>query len=85
MNNDKKKPEHAANHDHAPWDLMRALVFLANSAHFRLRENAQSDQAGGDAEADDPVEQFEALSVSRGRCGVFAQKKGSFASSQIAR
>ena len=85
MNDDKKETEHAADHDHAPRHLVRALIFLAHSAHFGLREHAQCDQAGCDAEADDPVEQFEALSSWRGQCGVFAQKKGSLASSQIAR
>ncbi len=85
MDDHKKKAEYAADHDHAPRHLVRTLIFLAHRAHFRLGENAQCDQAGGDAEADDPVEQVEALSSWRGRCGVFAQKKGAFASSHIAR
>ena len=55
---------------------MWPLILLSYRAHFGLRKDAQSDQAGGDAEADDPVEQIEALSSWRGQCGVFAQKKG---------
>lgn len=85
MDDDQKEAEHTANHHHAPRHLVRALVLLSNRSHFRLREHPKRNQAGGDAEADDPVEQFDVLSSWRGRCGVFAQKKGSFASSQIAR
>ena len=85
MDNHEKQAEDAANHHHPPRHLMGALVLFADGSHFGLREHAQSNQAGGDAEADDPVEQCSGLSFARGRCGVFAQKKGSFTSSQIAR
>lgn len=85
VHHDEKQAENTAHHDHAPRHLMWTLVLLAHSAHFRLRKHPQRDQAGGDAEANDPVEQFLSLPFIRGQCGVFAQKKGAFASSQSAR
>ena len=85
VNHDQENAEHAANHNQSPWELMGALVLFANSAQFRLCENTQRDEADGEAEADNPVEHAAVSSVSLWLCGVFAQKYGAFASSQMAR
>lgn len=56
VHHDEKQTEHAANHHQTPWHLMRALVFFSHRSDFRVREHAEGDQSGGDAEADDPIE-----------------------------
>ena len=85
MHDDQEDGEDAADHDQTPRHLMRPLIFFAYGSDLGLRKHAQRYEAGGETEADNPVEQERSLSVWRGLCGVFAQKKGSFASSQIAR
>ena len=52
----QEDPEHAANHHQPPRHLVRALVLLAHRALFRMGMDAQRDKAGGEAQADDPVE-----------------------------
>lgn len=85
MNNHEKQPEHAPDHNQAPWHLMWPLIFLSDRALFRVCEQTKRDQGDADAGGDDPVEQSGASSRVRGVCGVFAQKNGIVASSQMAR
>lgn len=85
VNDHQKHTKDAADHDQSPRKLMGALILFADGSHFRLRENTQRNEAGGEAEADNPVEHVAVSFLSLALCGVFAQKKGAFASSQIAR
>lgn len=67
MNHDQEDGEHAPDHYQPPWHLMRALVFLAHGAELGLRENAETDEQDGQAQADDPVENDDGSgSASRG-------------------
>ena len=85
MDHHQEHAEDASNHDQSPGELVWTLILLADRAHFGLRKNAQRNEAGGEAEADNPVEHVAVSFLSRGLCGVFAQKNGAFASSQMAR
>ena len=56
MDDDEEHAEHAADHDQAPWHLVRPLILLANRAELGLRKHAQNNQARREAEAYDPIE-----------------------------
>ena len=59
MYDDQKHSENAANHDQAPWHLMGALIFFPDGSDLGLRKHTQRYEAGGETEADNPVEQEE--------------------------
>ena len=64
---------------------MWPLILFSDRSKFGMGKDAERDKTYEQAEADNPVEQGAVSSISRGVCGVFAQKNGSFASSQMAR
>lgn len=49
MHDHQEDAEHAANHHQPPGHLVRALVFLAHRALFRMRVDAEPDKQGGEA------------------------------------
>ena len=85
MHHDQEEGEDAPDHDQSPRPLVGSLIRFPDGAELAMRKDSQGDEDGGQAEADNPVEQGVVSSISLGRCGVFAQKNGAFASSQMAR